>query len=82
MIERAARKHARKRRKPQPEFVRSIVIPKRGQPRLNGQPVPWFISDDGLQVKMPGQFEVGYLTLELPFVSDEINVFEYSTRSA
>lgn len=82
MIERAARKRARKRRKPEPELVRSIVIPKRGQPRLNGQPVPWLISDDGLQIQMPGQFEVGYQTLELPFVVDEISIFEHDSRSA
>lgn len=80
MIERAASKRARKRRKPQPELVRSIVIPKRGQPLLNGQPVPWFISEDGLQFQMPGQFEVGFLTLELPFVRDEISVFDSGNR--
>lgn len=82
MIERAARKHARKRRKPHPELLRSIVIPKCGQPRLNGQPVPWFISRDGLQIKMPGEFMVGYVTLELPFVRGEFSVFEYGGRGA
>lgn len=82
MIQRAARKHARQRRAPQPELVRSIVIPKRGQPRLNGQPVPWFISKDGLQVQMPDQFMVGHVTLELPFVRGEISVFGYESRGA
>lgn len=78
----AARKRLHERRRPQPELVRSIVIPKRGQPRLNGQPVPWLISEDGLQFQMPGQFEVGHVTLEMPFVRGEISVFEYGGRGA
>lgn len=80
MIQRAARRRARQRRKPRPEILRSIVIPKHGQPRLNGQPVPWFTSWNGLQIKMPGEFMVGYVTLELPFVMDEISIFEYDGR--
>lgn len=78
----AARKRLHEMRRQRPELVRSIVIPKRGQPRINGQPVPWFISWDGLQVQMPDQLGVGYLTLELPFVRGEISVFKYGDRGA
>ena len=82
MIERAARKHARKRRNPRPELVRSIVIPKRGQPRINGQPVPWFIIEDGLQITMPSRRDFGYVTLELPFLENEISIFRTENGGA
>lgn len=82
MIQRAARKHIKRRHQTQPELVHSIVIPKRGQPRINGQPVPWLIAEDGLQMEMPSSCDFGYIALELPFFENEISIFSTDSGGA
>lgn len=78
MIMRAsARKRLRDKRQRQPEPVRSFTIPPgRRQPRINGRPIPWLISEDGVSFTLPTDRDCGRLTIELLMQGPGVRLYD------